>query len=100
MDCVETTARMAGNLGFDVRVVRDATWTFDRIGPDGELHAADDVHAMSLANLNGEFRKTVRTEDVLAGLPSSSRSARLGRRTFRSAPRDFVPFTLVRALRE
>src|SRR5215467_7636960 len=27
--CVETTARMAGNMGFDVRVVEDATWTFD-----------------------------------------------------------------------
>ena len=34
--CVETTTRMAGNLGFDARLVRDATWTFDRIGPDGE----------------------------------------------------------------
>jgi nicotinamidase-related amidase len=31
--CVETTTRMAGNLGFDARLVRDATWTFDRVGP-------------------------------------------------------------------
>ena len=31
--CVETTTRMAGNLGFDASLVRDATWTFDRIGP-------------------------------------------------------------------
>ncbi|MET4764583.1 nicotinamidase-related amidase [Bradyrhizobium ottawaense] len=30
--CVETTTRMAGNLGFDAQLVRDATWTFDRIG--------------------------------------------------------------------
>ncbi len=27
--CVETTARMAGNLGYDVTVVLDATRTFD-----------------------------------------------------------------------
>lgn len=24
---------MAGNLGFDAHLVRDATWTFDRVGP-------------------------------------------------------------------
>jgi nicotinamidase-related amidase len=38
--CVETTARMAGNLGFDARLVRDATWTFDPVGPDGDAHSA------------------------------------------------------------
>ena len=46
--CVETTTRMAGNLGFDARLVRDATWTFDRIGPDGDAafgrgHPCDDA---------------------------------------------------------
>ncbi|MET3316502.1 nicotinamidase-related amidase [Bradyrhizobium japonicum] len=40
--CVETTTRMAGNLGFDTRLVRDATWTFDRIGPDGDAHSAEE----------------------------------------------------------
>jgi hypothetical protein len=34
--CVETTTRMAGNLGFNAKLVRDATWTFDREGVDGE----------------------------------------------------------------
>ena len=33
--CVATTVRMAGNLGFEVFVVEDATATFDRRGPDG-----------------------------------------------------------------
>ena len=37
--CVETTTRMAGNLGFDACLVRDATWTFDRVGPDGDAHS-------------------------------------------------------------
>jgi len=27
---VETATRMAGNLGLDARLVRDATWTFER----------------------------------------------------------------------
>jgi nicotinamidase-related amidase len=66
--CVETTTRMAGNLGFDARLVRDATWTFDRIGPDGDAHSAEDIHAMTLSNLNGEFARIVTTNDVTASL--------------------------------
>lgn len=63
--CVETTTRMAGNLGFDARLVRDATWTFDRIGPDGDAHSAEAIHAMTLSNLNGEFARIVTTADVI-----------------------------------
>jgi nicotinamidase-related amidase len=63
--CVETTTRMAGNLGFDAHLVRDATWTFDRIGPDGDVHAAEEIHAMTLSNLNGEFARIVTTRDVI-----------------------------------
>ena len=66
--CVETTTRMAGNLGFDTHLVRDATWTFDRVGPDGDAHAAEDIHAMTLSNLNGEFARIVTTAEVIAGL--------------------------------
>jgi nicotinamidase-related amidase len=68
---VETTTRMAGNLGFDARLVRDATWTFDRAGPDGDLHSAEDIHAMTLANLNGEFARIVSTADAIAALRES-----------------------------
>jgi nicotinamidase-related amidase len=64
--CVETTTRMAGNLGFDARLVRDATWTFDRIGPDGDAHSAEDIHAMTLANLEGEFARIVTAAGVIA----------------------------------
>ena len=66
--CVETTTRMAGNLGFDASLVRDATWTFDRIGPDGDAHAAEDIHAMTLANLNGEFARIVLASEAAAAL--------------------------------
>ena len=59
---------MAGNLGFDARLVRDATWTFDRVGPDGDMHSAEDIHAMTLSNLNGEFARIVTTHDVIAAL--------------------------------
>ena len=66
--CVETTTRMAGNLGFDTHLVRDATWTFDRAGPDGDTHSAEDIHAMTLSNLNGEFARIVTTAEVIASL--------------------------------
>ena len=66
--CVETTTRMAGNLGFDAQLVRDATWTFDRVGPDGETHSAEDIHAMTLSNLNGEFARIVTAREVIASL--------------------------------
>lgn len=63
--CCETTARMAGNLGYSVRFVIDATHAFDRMGPDGVRIPAAQVSAVTAANLHGEFADVVRTEDVL-----------------------------------
>ena len=65
---VEATARVAGNLGFEVHVVSDATFTFDRTALDGSLHRAEDVHAHSLANLDGEYARIVETAEVLAAV--------------------------------
>jgi len=62
---------MAGNLGFDTWLVRDATWTFDRVGPDGDKHSAEEIHAMTLSNLNGEFARIVSTADVIAALKTN-----------------------------
>ncbi len=64
--CCETTARMAGNLGYDVRFVIDATHTFGRTAPDGVLFAAHHLAAVTAANLHGEFATVVRTEEVLS----------------------------------
>ncbi len=63
--CVETTTRMAGNLGFDTWLVRDAAWTFDRIGPDGDEHTAEAIHAMTLSNLNDEFAHIASTAEIV-----------------------------------
>ena len=62
---VETTARMAGNLGFDTTVVSDATATFGRHDLDGRWWSADDVHALSLANLSDEYARIATTDEVL-----------------------------------
>jgi nicotinamidase-related amidase len=62
---VEATVRMAGNLGFDVMAVEDAMFTFARRDWRGRWRTADEVHAMSLANLHGEYCTVVTTDDVL-----------------------------------
>ncbi|WP_051087014.1 cysteine hydrolase family protein [Deinococcus apachensis] len=69
--CVETTTRMAGNLGFETFLVEDATWTFGRTGPDGTTYTAEQVQAMTMANLSGEFARIVVTGEVLARLTPS-----------------------------
>ena len=69
---VEATARMAGNLGYLTYVVSDATATFDRVDVNGTRHAAEQVHALSLANLAGEYAQIVSADEVLRGVPSRS----------------------------
>jgi len=52
---VEATVRMAGNLGFAAWLVEDACFTFGRRDWAGTWRTAEEVHAMSLANLDGEY---------------------------------------------
>ncbi len=65
---VEATVRMAGNLGFETYLVEDATFTFGRRDWRGTWRTADEVHAMSLANLDGEYCAVIRTRQVLEAL--------------------------------
>lgn len=64
---VEATARTAGNLGFQTFVASDATFAFDKIDYAGTARTADEVHAMALANLHGEYAN-VSSADELLGL--------------------------------
>ncbi|HEV7367720.1 cysteine hydrolase family protein [Arenibaculum sp.] len=63
---VEATVRMAGNLGFATFLVEDACFTFARRDWAGRMRSADEVHAMSLANLDGEYCTVLRSADLLA----------------------------------
>ncbi|MCX5611249.1 cysteine hydrolase [Streptomyces sp. NBC_00047] len=65
--CVETTARMAGNLGYDVLVPLDATHTFDLAGPEGLALTADELATATAVNLQGgSFARVVTTAQLLA----------------------------------
>ena len=62
---VEATVRMAGNLGFETYLVEDAAFTFGKKDWNGTWRTAAEVHAMSLANLDGEYCTVVDTKDIL-----------------------------------
>lgn len=63
--CVETTVRMAGNMGFDTYLVDDACATTNRVGPDGTDRDPELVHAMTVANLHGEFCTALAHTDAM-----------------------------------
>ncbi len=63
--CIETTVRMAGNMGFDTYLVHDACAAMNSIGYDGKDYEPDLVHNMAIANLHGEFCTAISTDDAL-----------------------------------
>lgn len=65
---VEACVRMAGNLGFETWLVEDACFAFDKTLLDGRVVPAAEVHALSLANLSGEYARIVHSRDILAKL--------------------------------
>lgn len=65
---VESTARTAGNLGFITQVVADACFAFEKRDFNGVLRSAEEVHAMSLANLQGEYAQVLDANSVLQRL--------------------------------
>lgn len=69
---VECSVRSAGNLGFAVTVVDDATFTFARSDHAGVARSADEVHAMSLSNMAGEYATIASTAQVLAAIPQTN----------------------------
>jgi nicotinamidase-related amidase len=71
--CVSTTTRMAGNLGYRAWVVADATATFERVGPDGVTYRAEQIHAIALSDLHGEFATVVDTRSTIDAVTVSRR---------------------------
>ena len=74
-NCVEATARMAGNLGYETYVVADATATADRTDLAGRVWRAEEIQALTLANLQGEYATVSSTEEILARLVAPRRPA-------------------------
>ncbi len=63
--CISTTARMAGDYGYDTFVVSDATAAFDKEGSDGQKYSAEIIHKTALARLHKEFVTVIRTIELI-----------------------------------
>lgn len=63
--CVSTTTRMAGNLGFEVTLLSDATATFALPDLNGELIDPNILHQVHLASLQDEFARVVTVQEYL-----------------------------------
>ncbi|MFJ2780149.1 cysteine hydrolase family protein [Kitasatospora sp. NPDC087315] len=71
--CNETTARMAGNLGYDTVFPADAMHTFDMAGPDGATVPAAELARATGAVLHAmRFAKVTTTEAVVAAAQSAA----------------------------
>jgi nicotinamidase-related amidase len=73
---VESTVRSAGNLGFTTYVVGSACFAFEKEDFFGQSRSADEVHAMSLANLHGEYATVITQDEAFALLPKEHTSLR------------------------
>ena len=62
---VDATVRMAADLGFDTWLVADATFSVDVVDLGGKRWPAEDVHALSLAHLSGEYAEVVTGDSLL-----------------------------------
>ncbi len=65
---VDTTARMAASLGFNVTVVSDATAATEVTDDRGNHWPADDVHALTLAHLKADYAAISTTAEVLRAI--------------------------------
>lgn len=74
-NCVEASVRMAGNLGYEAYLVADATATADRTDLAGRVWRAEEIQALTLANLQGEYATVSTTEEILARLVAPRRPA-------------------------
>ena len=63
---VEATVRHAGNLGYRVYLAADACRASEKNDLTGKLWPAEDVHQMSLANLQGEYAEVSTVEALIA----------------------------------
>ena len=62
---IDATVRMAGNLGFETWLAEDATASVDVVDLQGRHWPAEEVHALSLAHLSGEYALVVSTARIL-----------------------------------
>lgn len=69
--CCETTARQAGDLGYDMLFALDATHTFDIVARDGTVHPAEVLAEYTALTLAADFGTVVSTAQLVERLIDS-----------------------------
>lgn len=64
-ECIDASARDAAALGFNTKVVSDATATFDLRDSTGKLVKAERIHKLTLLNINAFYAKVVSSDELL-----------------------------------
>lgn len=64
--CVSTTARMGGNMGYQVLLIEDAIATFNRKGLDGEIFDSELMHQTAMASLHEEFAQVISSQELIS----------------------------------
>jgi len=65
---IEATVRHGSNLGYDIHLLADGCFTHNQVDWNGKKWMADDVHALTLSTLNGEYCTIITIETILAAL--------------------------------
>jgi nicotinamidase-related amidase len=76
---LEATVRHGGNLGYRIFVVADACWAVDKEDLSGRIWPAEDVHALSLANMRGEYAEIVESPLALQAAALANMRRRMRR---------------------
>jgi nicotinamidase-related amidase len=71
--CCETTARVAGDLGYDVDFITDATLTFPITDPaTGDVQSTDAITRATEFSLRGRFARITATGALVAEIESAA----------------------------
>jgi nicotinamidase-related amidase len=65
---VESTARTAGNLGFKTYVAADGCYAYAQTDYNGVCRSGEEVHAMALSNLHGEYATVILAQEAIASM--------------------------------
>lgn len=66
---IEATVRHGSNLGYAIYLLADGCFTHDQKDWNGKVWLAEDVHALTLSTLDGEYCTVTTVDAVLAALP-------------------------------
>ena len=65
---IETTVRHGANLGFYIHLLADGCFTHAQTDWNGKRWNADDIHAMTLSNLDGEYCRVTTIATLLRNI--------------------------------